>query len=246
MSYTAHQPGKTIVTLDVSGIPGFHTTDPNTILHWKLDGNGTDDGSLGIDVTRGGAVDAPYTLLDLNTRILNSATINSASINATAAKTAGAITIAGWFWFEDSTPGANTALIGVRGPGSSGNPDAYNFPWELGITTGGFVRAFHQYDNKQDITALAASSVTEKVWVHLAASRSADGLTWKVYQNGLEIATASGTAGDEWDGGTLQNTVRIGHNASGSEIIGYVASAIVKTITLDAGSAIALYQDAQR
>lgn len=228
-----------------NNVPGYHTTDGDTLLHWKLDGNGTDDGSIGADVTITNAPFAPYpaSITSKGIRQTLAGSTNSATLSGSPAKTAGSITIAGWFWFEDSTPGANTALIGVRGGGSSGNPDAFNFTWELGITSAGDIRGFHQYDNKLFSGATATGPLAIQTWYHLAVSRSADGLTWKVYIDGIEQATNTAAPGTEWDGGTSQNIARILHNSVGDEALAYAASCIVKDITLDTASALALYND---
>lgn len=201
-------------------VPGYHT-DATSEFHYRFDGDLTDSGPGAVYGTlSAGYLEAPYRGTNSCGRL---ATQNhGTSVSGHPMKTGGSVTIAAWLWLQ-SNPSQNVSLCGVRGGGSSGNPDAFNFCWELGVTTAGYLRFFWQYDAKLlgGLEGVIGAAIPKDRWVHCMGTRNAAGTECEIYIDGVDVGSATGQTA--WNGGGSMNTLTFGHNGS-AELTGYIAS----------------------
>jgi hypothetical protein len=216
MSYGAF--GSTINNHGTS-LPGFHSDTAE--FHYRLDGDLTDSGTGSVYGSLGGTYDqAPYMNVSC---ARTTGVIHSGSVSGHPMKTSAAITIAAWIYMK-SNPGGNIGIVGVRGPGGSGDPNTHNFCWELGITSAGYLRFFWQHGAKLlgGVDGLIAAALPLNEWVHVMGTRNVAGTECQIYLNGVEVGSA--TAQTPWDGGGTMSTLAVGNNGS-LKLDGFIASA---------------------
>ena len=225
------------------GAPGptYHTTDMNTLAHWKLDADLTDDSGNEGDLTNTSYRSSPFTGFDADCQRVNAADKTQlGSLAASPIKTSGAITCALWL-YPTAHPASNSALVGFRGGGSSGSPDTFNFPWEIQWMSSGHLKFFWQYDLKQPAeTGTWALPLNQ--WVHVMGTRNSAGTAAELYINGIEEASTSGET--QHNGGSNQNKFLIANNDLTSEGEGFVASVWITGSHYNASQALTLYQSA--
>lgn len=230
----------------------LHTEDVTVQSHWPFQGDLTD--SVGSNdalpdnkfYQRVNGLDDTSDLLAVSTRGWNPVQTPGAPATTPDIKNLSAITVAAWVRVN-AIPGANQAVIGMRGPGSGGSPNNYNFPWELGILTGsGNIRFFWQSGSKsyQGTNSLGVPLTNGlRRWHHLIGTRNSAQDTARLYMNGVLVDEATSLLA--WDGGSLQNSVRFFNDDFGAVTSGQLLSAIVKNTYTDTVGAVALYEDAK-
>lgn len=220
--------------------PTYHTTDGNTLAHWKFDGDLVDDSANEVDVSGTYRV-APFNQLDLCTRLSSADNYSVNGLGASPIKTSGAITCAMWI-FPLSHPSSNSALAGFRGGGSSGSPDNFNFPWEIQWMSTGNLKFFWQSDLK-DPNETGTWALPLEEWVHVMGTRTTAGTAAELYINGVEEASVTGAT--QHNGGGSLNDLRILNNGLGPEGQGYVASLYITGAHSTAADAETLYKSAK-
>lgn len=212
-----------------------HPEDVNTLSHWPLQGDtldsvGSNDWSGTSYYQRINGLEESRTLQALSSR-----NFGNFSAGTTNIKSVSAITVACWVSINQN-PSGNLSICGIRAPGSG---SAYNFPWDLGISTSAGVRFFWQSGSKTYQGTVGQPIPAYREWFHLIGTRNAAEDTARCYVNGLLVEEATGLS--PWSGGSNQNSVVFFTSTSGSNLNGQMFSCIVKSGYTDDAAALALY-----
>jgi hypothetical protein len=209
--------------------------------HWPLDGDNVEAvvGGSPVDLTGGGvfhnsgpAVDA-VSFFDAK----RSTATHDTDVIGAAVRIQTAITVAAWFCrTADNT--TNTVICGAR---ISGAGEANNIQWELGITSGNFIRFIWQFGAADEIEeGLSGAISTLDVWEHWTFTRDAAGTSAKLYKNGVLDGAFTGLT--KATGGGNVSKIIVGDNTVGVEAQGNIFSPIVFEEEFDAATVLALYQ----
>lgn len=127
-----------------------------------------------------------------------------------AARVTGEVTVMAWI-----NPAVFSSCTVVSCDGG-GETEAGNILWNLGLDTTGRVRVFHEFGAGSSNSIVSSSNylLREGTNQHVVMSRAADGITYKIYVNGVFVETL--VASTPPTGGT-SNSVTVGANIIGSD-----------------------------
>lgn len=238
MGYGAYEP------VSPAGLRRFtdHTPDGNTVAHWTFDKDDTDQ--VGAYDQNGIATNEAYCPIfgksaDARCALASQITVGYGVTGATGLKALTEMTVACWFC-PTTPPITVSSIVGFRNPGAgSGDPNTYNFAWDLLYRGTGEAEFVWQSGNKLSYFAVGPVLELGK-WVHLSATRNSSQSTARIYVNGARMDEF--TEGLPFDGGSAINKLSfMGDNVSRAPVA-LLATTIVKNVEIDDAAAAALYR----
>jgi hypothetical protein len=219
-----------------------HRTDANTIAHWswmdsEYDEMGNkaafDSGTYAQATITGGT--EHYTCLDHNGK---TAGYRYNAIDSDL-DTHGAFTWAACIYLDSGAAGTNWRPLVRSMPPAGGSGSANNTRYSFRIEYDETLKYHHQYDNK--VTQFAyhtATTVPIGSWSYVAVTRSADGSTVRVMQDGNITETTGLTAPNNG----ANSRFEMFEEWDGDDFDGYVLSSIFKNKESSIGELLAMYK----
>ena len=241
MGYASYEPDST------GSAPGRftqHAVDGDTLHHWTFDGDDTDQvGILDQDGTSLLCYCPVFGQLEGDTRqaLASQETVLYEVGSAASLKTLTEMTVACWVCMTE-TPAQVMSIVGFRVPGAgSGDPNTFNFAWNIDYDNLGELRFAWQSGNKLTWIATAGLAALDlNRWYHISATRNAAQDTARIYINGVKRGEVTGAS--PFDGGGSVSTLNFMQNGSSIGAIGTVATIIIKDVEINDAQAAALYQ----
>lgn len=201
-------------------VPGTHP-DTGEVLYTLDAGSVANTGAGTYSDLTGTVSQAPGHNSDVDSHLCEDGEL-TVNVNGTNIRNNTAITVAAWVYVT-ANPAGNTAIAGIR---NSGAGSAYNFAWTFDHQTDGYLRFMWQSGTKdnQTVGGNVASDLPKNQWVHVMATRTADGTAGSIWINGVETESATGLTQALL--GANNVTLRLGSN--GTDLLqGYMGNVYI-------------------
>ena len=174
--------GESVVT--AVGPRHVDTTPLTPVVAYPLDGTLADSSGNGYDLSIAGGSEEYSGMNHVPGDSSFFSSGNWLTATAPAALLLGEMTAMAWI---------NPSVFGscmIFGFGGNGESLPTNILWSIGLETSGRLRVFHEYGaGSNELYNTANYTLREGLDQHVAISRSADGLTYKIYVNGVFVET---------------------------------------------------------